>query len=331
MDIPITEGVAVSTAAVSNTVRPDLDLAALRMLTLVADLGSISAAARAERISQPSASKRIQVLERQLRLELLDRRTRGAVLTEHGRVITEWCRAVVDATDALVTGSRALSEGAEGQLSIAASQTVAEYLCPSWLSEFRRRGKHLPVQLRVANSEGVIAAVRSRDVELGLVETPTVPGDLRSRWIGADRLLLAVSPVHPLAGRRRPVSRAELAAMPLASREGGSGTRDTLRQALGVPMAGPAIELDSNTAVKVLISSGDYAAVISELAVANELRDGRLVEVPISEVDLSRSLHAVWRRGSRLHAAAGVFLTVIAGPAPHPPPVAATTDQSVVR
>ncbi len=315
----------------STAARPDLDLAALRMLTLVADLGSISAAARAERISQPSASKRIQVLERQLRLELLDRRTRGAVLTEDGRVITDWCRAVVEATDALVTGSRALSEGAEGQLSIAASQTVAEYLCPSWLSEFRRRGKHLPVQLRVANSEGVIAAVRSRDVELGLVETPTVPGDLRSRWIGADRLLLAVSPVHPLAGRRRPVSRAELAAMPLASREGGSGTRDTLRQALGVPIAGPAIELDSNTAVKVLISSGDYAAVISELAVANELRDGRLVEVPISEVDLSRSLHAVWRRGSRLHAAAGVFLTVIAGPAPHPPPGAATTDQSVVR
>ena len=312
----------MSTAVVSNAARPDLDLAALRMLTLVADLGSISAAARAERISQPSASKRIQVLERQLRLELLDRRTRGAVLTEHGRVITDWCRAVVDATDALVTGSRALSERAEGQLSIAASQTVAEYLCPFWLSEFRRRGEHLPVQLRVANSQGVIAAVRSRDVELGLVETPTVPGDLRSRWIAADRLLLVVSPEHPLARRRRPVSRAELAAMPLASREGGSGTRDTLRQALGAPMAGPAIELDSNTAVKVLINSGDYAAVISELAVANELRDGRLVEVPINDVDLSRSLHAVWRRGSRLHAAAGVFLTVVARPASRPPPVA---------
>jgi molybdenum-dependent DNA-binding transcriptional regulator ModE len=45
--------------------RPGLDLEALRVLTLVADLGSISAAARAEQISQPSASKRIQVLERQ--------------------------------------------------------------------------------------------------------------------------------------------------------------------------------------------------------------------------------------------------------------------------
>src|SRR5665647_2405106 len=81
--------------------RPSLDLEALRVLTLVADLGSISDAARAEQISQPSASKRIQVLERQLDLELLDRRTRGATLTDHGRLVTGWCRVVVDATDAL--------------------------------------------------------------------------------------------------------------------------------------------------------------------------------------------------------------------------------------
>lgn len=288
-----------------------LDLASLRLLTLVADLGSISAAARAEQISQPSASKRIQVLERQLRLPLLDRRTGGAMLTEQGRVVTDWCRVVVDAADALTIGARALSEASDDQLSIAASQTVAEYLCPSWLNEFRRRGERPAVRLRVANSQGVIAAVRSREVELGLIETPDVPSDLNSRRVASDRLVLVVAPGHPLARRRRPVSRTELAGMALASREGGSGTRDTLRQAVGTPMAAAAIELDSNAAVKVLISSGDHAAVLSELAVAGELRDGRLVEVPLTDVDLGRFLHAVWRRGSRLHTAARDFLGVI--------------------
>jgi len=80
---------------------------------------------------------------------------------------------------------------------------------------------------------------------------------------------------------------------------------------VGTPMAGAAIELDSNAAVKVLVSSGDHAAVLSELAVAGELRDGRLVEVPLTDVDLGRFLHAVWRRGSRLHTAARDFLGVI--------------------
>lgn len=304
--------------------RPGLDLEALRVLTLVADLGSISAAARAEQISQPSASRRIQVLERQLGLELLDRRTRGAKLTDHGRLVTGWCRAVVEATDALATGSQALSAQAAEQLSIGASQTIAEYLAPSWLGEFRRRrGGNPPVHLRVANSQGVIAALRAREIELGFVETPTIPRDLVSRQVAADRLVLVVAPDHLLARRRRPVSRDELAAMQLASREDGSGTRDTLHMAVGQTMVPPAVELDSNAAVKVLASSGSYPAVISELAVANELRDGRLVEVPLGDVDLSRSLNAVWRRGTRLRSAAGHFLLTarpIAGPPRGDPP-----------
>ena len=78
--------------------------------------------------------------------------------------------------------------------------------------------------------------------------------------------------------------------------------------AMGDALAPPAVELDSNAAVKVLVSAGSYPAVISELAVANELRDGRLVEIPLDDVDLSRSLNAVWRRGTRLDGAAGQFL-----------------------
>jgi DNA-binding transcriptional LysR family regulator len=292
--------------------QPALDLDALRIMVLVADLGSISAAARAENISQPSASKRIRVLERQLRVELLERRTRGAVLTEHGRMVTDWCRAVVDAADALVTGSRALAADAGQRLRIAASQTVAEYLVPSWLNEFRRRDERASVNLRVTNSQGVIAALRAREIELGFVETPTVPGDLRSRTVATDRLVLVAAPEHPLARRRRALTPMQLAAVPLASREPGSGTREALRRALGRDMAPPAVELDSNAAVKVLATSAAHPAVLSELAVTGELRDGRLVEVPTSGVDLHRALRAVWRPGGRLRGPAGQFLAVAA-------------------
>lgn len=289
---------------------PDLDLAALRMLTKVADLGSISAAARSEQISQPSASKRIQVLERQLGVELLERRTRGAALTSDGRVVTDWCRTIVDAVDLLVTGAHALATDAGAHLNIVASQTIAEYLVPSWLSELRRRGHQPPVRLRVANSDEVVAAVHDREAGIGFVETPTIPADLASRRVGTDRLVLVVSPDHPLARRRRPVSPDELATMSLALRESGSGTRKTLRRAIGRPMAPPGVELDSNAAVKVLVGSAIWPTVLSELAVANELRDGRLVEVPVGDIDLRRSLRAVWRRSTTPRGAAADFLAV---------------------
>ncbi|ACQ78787.1 transcriptional regulator, LysR family [Beutenbergia cavernae DSM 12333] len=285
----------------------------LRLLVDVADQGSISAAARAQLISQPSASARMRTLERRLGLELVDRRTRGAELTEHGRVVTDWARAVVAAADTLVTGAEALAARRDEHLRLAASQTVAEYLVPGWLAELRRRDGEHATRLRVANSRDVVAALRARDVDLGFVEGPSVPADLRSREVATDRLVLVVAPDHPLARRRRPLTREDLAALPLASREDGSGTRDTVRRALGRDMAPPAVELDSNAAVKVVVVSGGFAAVMSELAVAAELRDGRLVEAPLEGVDLRRSLRAVWRRDAGLSRAAEAMIAVAGG------------------
>src|SRR5699024_4506040 len=56
-----------------------------------------------------------------------------------------------------------------------------------------------------------------------------------------------------------------------------------------------------------------YPAVLSELAVAAELRDRRLVEVELEDVDLRRTLYAIWRRPGRLAPAAAEFLAEVLG------------------
>ncbi|UFU03737.1 LysR family transcriptional regulator [Ruania suaedae] len=290
----------------------EVTLDMLRLLVAVADRGSISAAARTAGVSQPSASARIKDLERRLGLELVDRRSRGAELTADGRAVTDWARAVVEAADVLVTGARALASQHDAQLVVAASQTVGEYLMPAWLAAYRRRSEGQPVRLRVMNSADVVAALRSREVDLGFIESPSVPSDLARRRVGTDRLALVVGPDHPLARRRRPLTRRQLVGMALASREDGSGTRDALTRALGEPVQ-PVLELDSNAAVKVEVASGGYPAVLSALAVGAELSDGRLVEIDVPEVDLRRQLHVVWRRSARLPAAAEDFLRSVLG------------------
>jgi len=292
--------------------RLDLDLEALRVLVHIADLGSISAAARAEQISQPAASKRIKVLESRLRLELLDRRSRGAVLTAHGRMVTEWSRTVIDAAEALLTGASALSEQTSGKVSIGASRTVAEYLVPRWLAEFRMRAPGTPVQLQVGSSATIVAALRAREIDLGFIESPHVPADLRSRPVAKDRLVLVVAPEHRLANHRTPLTASELAKLPLATRESGSGTRETLELAVDEPMVAPMLELDTNAAVKIAVAAGELGAVLSELVVGQELRDGRLIEVPLAEIDLTRHWHAIWRAGTRWRGALGDFRTLVA-------------------
>lgn len=287
--------------------RPQLpDLESLSLLVDVAELGSIGAAAASAGISQPSASKRIRLLERQLDIALLNRDTRGSQLTERGRTVVDWARTVVDSAHTLVVGAQALRTDAAAAVSVAASQTIAEYIVPQWLA--RMRDRSISVRLRVSNSTGVIALVRNHEVELGFVETPVVPRDLASRIVAKDRLVVVVAPSHPLSRRRRPVPAGELAAMPLVMREGGSGTRATLEGALAGQAAQAYLELDSNAAVKVVVASGTGVAVLSALAVAAELADGRLVEVPTTGLDLRRFLRAVWPRGRRLVGAAAELL-----------------------
>jgi DNA-binding transcriptional LysR family regulator len=116
--------------------------------------------------------------------------------------------------------------------------------------------------------------------------------------IAHDHLIVVTAPGHPWARRRKPVEAAELAATPLILREKGSGTRQVLEGALG-SLARPLIELSSTTAVKSSALSGAGPAVLSELALGEELSARRLVPIPVHGVRLRRSLRAVWPTGHR--------------------------------
>lgn len=277
---------------------PDLD--AIRLLVLVADAGSIGAAARRDGISQPSASKRIAVLERRLGLPLLRRSTRGSELTENGRLVTEWARGVLRATETMLTGAAALHTAVADSVRVAASQTVAEYLMPVWLSELRADEPTATVRLEVMNSAAVIDAVRSGRCDLGFIESPDAPRDLAISTIRTDELVLVAAPGHPLARRSAPLTAGRLRQAPLVVREPGSGTREVLERALGSLGGTNLLELDSNAAVKISVAAGAGCTAISRLAVAAELADGRLVELAATGLDLSRRLRLISRREHRL-------------------------------
>ncbi|HWV78172.1 MAG TPA: LysR family transcriptional regulator, partial [Isoptericola sp.] len=154
-------------------------LAALELLVALDAHGSISAAARAAGVSQPTASAGLHRLERRLGLELLSRGPRGTALTAVGRAVAEAARDVVDATDRFEAAAAALRSAPVPGLRVAASLTIAEYLAPRWLAEFgrgerERSGAAPDVELVVRNSREVMELVLDGAAELGFVESPTV-------------------------------------------------------------------------------------------------------------------------------------------------------------
>jgi len=290
------------------------EIGALDLLLSVARLGSLGRAAQAHGISQPAAGSRIRHLAGLLGVSLIERSPLGSRLTADGAVVADWARDVVAAAETLDAGVSALRSQQTARLRIAASQTISEYLLPAWLTDLRARRPGAAVELRVVNSAEVGRLIQAGEAGLGFVEGPEVPAGLESRVLGHDRLIVVVAPGHPWARRRRPIGLAQLAATPLVQREPGSGTRDTVELILGrqPDAAGPVVELSSTTAIKAAVEAGVGPAVLSSLAVAEELRRDLLVAVELDGVEMNRELRAVWAAGRRLGPEYRDVLTVAA-------------------
>jgi molybdate transport repressor ModE-like protein len=281
------------------------DLAALEVLLSVARTGSLNSAARQAGVSQQAISARIRAMEAQTGVALVHRTPRGSRLTAEGAVIAECAARLLDVAAELDAGIADLRRDRRARLRVSASSTIAEQLLPAWLASFRaaagRPGSPAPeIVLTEGNTETVISQVIDGTADIGFTEGPHHPSGLRSTVIGHDRLAVVVAPGHSWARRRRPVSAAELAGTPLVSREGGSGTRDTLSAALAArlgpdaPQVPAALSVSTAAAVRAAVVAGAAPAVISELAVADDLAAGRLIRIDTPELDLRRSLHAIW-------------------------------------
>lgn len=293
---------------------PDLD--SLELLIAVAATGSLGRAAAAKGISQPAVSARIQRMEQVVGLALVERTPRGSSLTRAGALLADWARDVLAAAAVLDAGISSLRGGRDGRLRVAASMTVAEHLLPGWLVGLAAMRPETAVSLNAVNSAEVARQVLAGEAELGFVEGPDVPDGLESHVIGHDRLVVVVPPGHAWARRRVPLAPAELTATRLVHRERTSGTRTALEAALAQqgPLAAPVLELSSTSAVRSAVLAGAGPAVLSSLAVHDELTADRLVEVRVDGVDLRRSLRAVWPRGQGPRGPARELLAIASRP-----------------
>jgi DNA-binding transcriptional LysR family regulator len=278
------------------------DLLSLDLLDSIAELGSLSQAAVRHRLSQPAVSMRMGQLERALGASLLERGPGGTRLTPVGAQVAALSRRVLGEVHAMMAAVGAQVAQEAAHLRVAASFTIAEHLLPGWIGALKTAVADVVLAVEVTNTARVIAQVRDGHVDAGFIEGHEDQLDgLGSVVVGRDRLEVVVSPAHPWAARRSPVAGPELAAAELILREPGSGTRAVLEAALR-PWGGPRsrLELGSTESILAAARRGEAPAVLSALAVADDLAAGRLVRVGTQDVDLTRSLRAVWANGRPL-------------------------------
>jgi len=255
-----------------------LDPRLLETFRVVAQAGSVSAAARRLHLSQPAVTGRVRALEEACGRPLFLRTPQGVRTTGPGRALLEHAvrleALLQDATHAV------RSEAPEGELAIAASTTIAGSVLPRLLARFQRRVARVRVRVEVGNTRQVLARVKEGAVPLGLVEGhPRAAGLTLTRFL-EDALVPVVAGDAParLLRLRRP---ADLADVPILWREAGSGTRAVVERALRAALKGrreTALdwELGSTEAIKAAAAESLGVAFLSRWSLRLELETGRL-------------------------------------------------------
>lgn len=167
-----------------------LDWNLVRSFVAVAERGSLSAAAKELRTSQPTLGRHVAELERQLGVSLFARHARGLALTERGTALYASASAAREAIDGLQRAASGLNESLAGTVRISASVFVAHHVLPSIVAALRV--EHPEIAIEIVSSDQVSNLLRrDADVAVRMVK-PSQP-DLVARRIGHAGLGLFAS------------------------------------------------------------------------------------------------------------------------------------------
>jgi molybdate transport repressor ModE-like protein len=267
----------VSIAPADSTLSLLWDSTRLRLLVELEQQGSISAAARAVGIGQPSASEHLRLLEAAAGQRLVERNGRGSQLTEAGRLLAAHASQALATLAAGEEELHALAGLESGTIHIGASTTPGVYLLPDTLGCFQRDHPNVSIEVEIASTGEIIERLLAGRINLALVGDTAAHERVEFEPLLYDEIVGITKPglLRKAKGKVRPDA---LSSETLLVREARSSTQQVAYRALraaGVE-AKRVWELDSSEAIKRAAREGLGIAFVSLYAVAEEVERGEL-------------------------------------------------------
>jgi DNA-binding transcriptional LysR family regulator len=284
----------------------------LSAFAAVAEAGGFTKGAQRLMVSQPAVSLHVSELEQALRTKLFDRLPRGVRLTAAGRILLNFAKRIESLEGEAEAAIADLLGLRRGRLVVGASLTVGSYFLPVALGEFRRKYPQIDLDLEIANTKQIEALLRENRVDLAFTEGLAPKDASSAQSIYDDRLVPIAAPDHPIRKRKR-LTAAMVCRDELILREVGSGTRDVIEEVLTRLRLKikPLMSLGSTEAIKRAVEAGVGLAIVSELAVENEVRAGTLVVLPVAALTVARPFRVLRPAAKTDSPAAAAFLEVV--------------------
>jgi LysR family nitrogen assimilation transcriptional regulator len=268
-----------------------MDLRQLRFLVRTVESASISQAARALNIAQPSLSQRIKDLEAELGVALLERAPNGVRPTEVGARIAHRARAILRLVDDLAAEAQTAAHEPGGEVLVGLPTTMALHLTTPLVKLVRAR--YPKVSLRI--SEGMSGHIQewliSGRLDLAILYADAQIDGLRIERITQEDLCL-ISGAGVAGAEDAPLRFADLRGFPLVLPGPDHGLRRSIEKVRLTVQAtlDVAVEVDSLPHLKRLAMEGELHTILPRAACEEEIGQGRLVARRIVDPALRRPI-----------------------------------------
>jgi DNA-binding transcriptional LysR family regulator len=158
-----------------------------------AEEGSLSAAARALRLSQSTLSRQVEALEQELGLVLFERVGKGLTLTPSGLELLSHVRPMGEAANRVSLSAAGQSDAIEGTISIAASEIYAAMVLPPILARLRKLEPRISIRIIASNRA---SDLQRREADIAIRNFPPTQPDLIAKKIGDVFLRLCATPAY---------------------------------------------------------------------------------------------------------------------------------------
>jgi DNA-binding transcriptional LysR family regulator len=242
-------------------------------------------------LTQPAITQQIKALESELNTALFDRSGGKLALTPAGAALFPYAEELFTLSERAREAVAATTGELAGTLTIAASQTIAQYLLPRLIAAFILQHPQVELETISGNTLSALQALTDHRAQLALIEGPALRQDLKIEPFMEDHMVCVVPPEHEWADEE--VSIQQLQQAVFVTRELGSGSRRIVEQALeaaGVHLRDLSVRITFDTTEGLLsaIEAGLGIGFVSRWTVRNQIALGTLRVAHIRGLKLAR-------------------------------------------
>lgn len=292
-----------------------MDLARAKLFRDIAQSRSVSKGAKLNGIGQSAASQHLQDLEEQLGIALLDRSCRPLIVTDAGKLYLEMCRDVLRSHDEFQAALERMKTEVEGTVRVASIYSVGLSEMSQLEREFSRRYPDARLDVEYLRPEKVYEAVVTDRADLGLLSYPEATKEVTVLPWRQEEMVVAASPYHPLAEKAE-VRPADLEGLDFVGFDEDLPIRRDIDRFLREHHVEVNLTLhfDNLQMIKEAVAHGEGVSIMPARIMEQEVKQGRLVPIPISSLRLYRPVGIVHRRKKRFHRAGQAFLELLREP-----------------